>query len=97
MDCTSGLCLENLDRLDEAEEFYLRSFGARPDLNAPGMYLADFYVRIDRIADARAVVANATECNSDFNRTALMQSVSPFLMTKGDSIFENLRTAGLPE
>ncbi len=90
-----GICLEGLDRLAEAEQALLRGDSLRPDMTI--MFIADYYARHGRMAEARKAVENALEQRPDLSISSLRNVVNPYYLMHGDDLLKNLRAAGLPE
>jgi hypothetical protein len=97
MEPIKGLCLEGLDRKQDAEKAYLRGVSLRPDMIATTMLLVDFYVRHERLTDAREAVERACRRIPDLNLSFARNSINPLTLLRGENLIENLRAAGLPD
>ncbi len=56
-----GCCLDGLGLLEEAENAFLSGFRLKPNVISAATYLADFYIRHDRVDEARTIIERAIE------------------------------------
>ncbi len=92
-----GLSLESLGRIQEAENAFLRGVSLRPDVIWMTMLLVDFYVRHERLTDARELVERASPRLPDLSLSYARNSINPHISLRGENLIENLRAAGLPD
>ena len=94
-----GLCLDGLGQIPAAEFAYREAVAANHKIRIfwPHIHLADFYVRQDRLDEARAVVADALKRQPDLTLGTL-ENATTFAATKDrrEDLLTNLRAAGLP-
>ncbi len=92
-----GLCLDRLGRTVEAERAHQQAITLKPTIFPPHAFLADFYVRHDRLSEAQSIVADALRQNPDLSVAALRDSAVPVVRSLGEEFVPNLVRAGLPE
>ncbi len=97
MESYKGLSLESLGRIQEAENAFLRGVSLRPDMIWMTMLLVDFYVRHERLTDARELVERASPRLPDLSLSYARNSINPHISLRGENLIENLRAAGLPD
>ena len=91
-----GACLEGLGILEEAESAFLSGARLRPDVISAAMYLADFYVRHDRVDEARNVIEKTIEQVPIFDCNYLRNAPNPLFLVRGEDLISDLKKAGLP-
>ncbi len=92
-----GLCLDRLGRTAEAERAHRQAISLKPTIFPPYVFLADFYVRHDRLSEARSIMADVMRQIPDLSVAALRDAAAPAVRSLGEDFVHNLVRAGLPE
>jgi Flp pilus assembly protein TadD len=92
-----GLCLDRLGRTAEAERAHRQAISLKPAIFPPYVFLADFYVRHDRLIEARSIMADVMRQIPDLSVAALRAAAAPAVRSLGEDFVPNLVRAGLPE
>jgi adenylate cyclase len=92
-----GLCLDRLGRTAEAERAHRQAISLKPTIFPPYVFLADFYVRHDRLSEARSIMADVMRQIPDLSVAALRDAAAPAVRSLGEDFVPNLVRAGLPE
>jgi adenylate cyclase len=92
-----GLCLDRLERTVEAERAHRQAISLKPTIFPSYVFLADFYVRHDRLGEAQTIVADALRRIPDLSVAALRDAAAPAVRSLGEDFVPNLVRAGLPE
>ena len=95
--CLRGSCLEGVGRLEDAEVSLREGLRLKPNVTVSCCWIVDFYVRHERLEEARTIIAAAVEQNPDFDCSFVRKSLNPLTLLRGDDLIANLKRAGLPE
>ncbi len=91
-----GCCLDGLGLLEEAENAFLSGFRLKPNVISAATYLADFYIRHDRVDEARTIIERAIEQVPNLDCTYVRNAPNPLFLVRGEDLISDLKKAGLP-